>query len=1026
MEYRILGPFDVLDEGTSVHLGGGRQRAFLALLLINANQVVSTDRIIDQLWGEEAPETVANVIQVYVSRLRKALEPDRPKGAESSVLMTRRPGYLLNVDPAQIDAHRFLDLSKRGRDAMADNAMGIASSLLTQAMELWHGDVLADLAFEDFARGEIERLSEARLVAIESFHEAQLALGQHESLVGDLESIVLEYPLREQLWAHLMVALYRSGRQAEALRAYRRAADILIEELGIDPSPLLQELEEQVLMQDPALDAPAVSREPLPVSLAQSAPPLIGRASQVAAVDDGFELLERGRSVLLTISGDPGMGVARMLAEIDRSARSKELEVRTARAHPTSVTQAGDIIGQLGNEDGETPIVAIVANAHHCDPTSLAALRRSIIGGDRPIMVALGVNPVDGRQGQGLAQMTRAVAEVGTVIPLELRRLTQADCERVMASDLAETVMRLTGGYPLDVSQLLSGLRDEGLVDWDTARIRSLGPVPESVAPFPAQKIKELPKPQRRLVEACALAGVPIPLAAAGCLIEGTDDDALEMIETLVAGGYLDEAPEGVSASTTLGSARLVEQFGDTRRAAVYSDLARCFEGRASKPTVGWFALHSSNNETASRLLGDAGMEAVDQGHFGEAQQLLEGAIEAKSRLGQTSDEEWGRLHLGIAQCHRLAGWSDLAAAALDEAIPLLSGDALVDALGWAAQVADDHQRVAESEWWVARAEREAIVEEAPDKLGSLLSLRARILNRLAFASESDHCAEKAEQLLRASSTPRQRFLVSYNRAWVTFDRGEMRHAEAAFAALVDQASGDGPLADLYAWHGRSLFWLGEVDRALETLNKAAHLGRKTGDGGPVFLAALGRSEGALLFDRADVAAEAIDEFTGHVLHQLPAWENVARYLSARLALLKGDMQTASHEVANALELSAIGPGGRRWWLACRSLQMRIDDEAGPELDQLIDEARQAQWRTAEVRLGAWAAEARADTDLAASTSALALEHGMAVSAAHLIEAVGAWESSVGQRVAEAVRSVLAKQDRAWVDGTLALVQPNR
>ncbi len=726
MRYRMLGPFEVLDGDAPVHLGGGRQRAFLALLLLNANQVVSTDRIIDQLWGDEAPDTVANVIQVYVSRLRKALEPDRPKGAESSVLLTRRPGYMLKVEPSQIDAYRFEELAGRGRQAAAENSMGIAASLFGQALDLWTGEVLADLAFEDFARGDIDRLGEARLVCTEHLAEAQLALGRHEELVGELENLVGAHPLREQLWALLMTALYRSGRQAEALRAYRRAADILVDELGIDPSPLLQDLEEQILVQDPSLEAPTVEREPLAVISPQAPPPLIGRDRQMAAIDDAFDVLANGRSLLITVSGDRGMGVGRILSEVDRLARTNGYEVRRATAFPTTATQPGEIVDQLGGLDGTESRVLTVSGAADCDPTSLAGLRRAIVGGDPPTLVVLGLTPHDDRRSLGLHQMVRAVAQSNTVIPLTVGRVSVAQCQQVMAADLAEHLIELTGGYPFEIAQVLSSLRDEGVVEWNSTRIRSVKDIPDTIVPVLSQRVKDLPKQERKLVECSALAVIPMPLGVVRSLLGVEKDEALDLVEKLVGVGLLDDASDGVRASPVLASARLADRLGNTRRALLFGELAESFSGVAPDRTVGWFALYSNDDARAAALLGTAGLDEVARGNLGEAQNLLEGAIEAKRRLGEDSDERWGELHLAIAQCHRLAGWSDLAASALDIAVPLLSGGALVDALGWAAQVADDRQRVPESEWWVARGEHASITEGVPEKLGSLLSLRAR------------------------------------------------------------------------------------------------------------------------------------------------------------------------------------------------------------------------------------------------------------------------------------------------------------
>ena len=249
MEFRILGPLEVWDDGGEVSLGGPKPRALLAVLLLHLNEVVPGDRLIDELWGEDSPEDAAAALRVNVSRLRKTLPPD--------VLTTRSPGYVLRVEPDQLDLHRFERLVDEGRSLLARGLAAAASERLRDALALWRGPALADFAYESFAQAAIARLDEIRLAAVELRIDADLALGRHDELVGELEALVAEHPLRERLRMHLMTALYRSGRQAEALDAYQDARRALVDELGIDPSPALQELERAILRQDPSLDVGA-------------------------------------------------------------------------------------------------------------------------------------------------------------------------------------------------------------------------------------------------------------------------------------------------------------------------------------------------------------------------------------------------------------------------------------------------------------------------------------------------------------------------------------------------------------------------------------------------------------------------------------------------------------------------------------------------------------------------------------------------------------------------------------------------
>jgi predicted ATPase/DNA-binding SARP family transcriptional activator len=253
LEFRVLGPLEASRDGQPVELGAHRQRALLAELLVHADEVVPRERLVEELWGEDAPPSASNMIQVYVSRLRKVLGPD--------VLMTRPPGYLLRLGDAQLDSIRLASLVVRAREAMANAQAREALVVLAEALGLWRGLPLADFTYDAFAQGEVTRLEELRLEAIELRIEAELALGRHVRLVGELEQLIALHPYRERLRGQLMLVLYRSGRQAEALEAYRTARKTLADELGIEPSPALRELEQAILTQDRKLGSAAAAPE---------------------------------------------------------------------------------------------------------------------------------------------------------------------------------------------------------------------------------------------------------------------------------------------------------------------------------------------------------------------------------------------------------------------------------------------------------------------------------------------------------------------------------------------------------------------------------------------------------------------------------------------------------------------------------------------------------------------------------------------------------------------------------------------
>lgn len=252
MEFRILGPLDVEDGGSPVALGGPKQRTLLALLLLTPNRAVSVDRLVDGLWPRDPPAAAANALQYHVSQLRKALD-------DGAAIVTQEPGYLIRLDPEQLDLLRFEQLVIEADGADADRA----SRLLGEALALWRGEPLADLGDDVLSHGEVQRLEAVRLAALERRVDADLALGRHTQLIPELEAFVRAHPLHEGLVAALMRALYGAGRQANALQVYRRTRETFHTELGIEPSPFLRELERAILRQDPELAPDRAATESL-------------------------------------------------------------------------------------------------------------------------------------------------------------------------------------------------------------------------------------------------------------------------------------------------------------------------------------------------------------------------------------------------------------------------------------------------------------------------------------------------------------------------------------------------------------------------------------------------------------------------------------------------------------------------------------------------------------------------------------------------------------------------------------------
>jgi DNA-binding SARP family transcriptional activator/DNA-binding beta-propeller fold protein YncE len=400
MEFRILGPLDVRSGGRSVPLGGPKQRAVLASLLLSANRVVSRDRLIEELWPDQTGDSADHALRLQISRLRKALGAGRDG---ESRLLTRPPGYLLLVGLGELDLHRFEQLVGDGRNALERGDAELAVARLREAESLWRGRPLADLEFEPFVRVDVERLEELRLAALEDRIEADLALGRHAQLAGELDALVARHPLRERLRAQLMRALYRSGRQADALRAYGEARRHLVDELGIEPGPALRQLHQAVLEHDPGLDAPTTvpspSPSPPPTRIsAPSAPPsspVRFRHRRTALAGAGGALVLVAIIALLLTGGSPSrkIGLAAVagnsLAAIDPDGNRIVAAVPLGST-PTSVAFGAGAVWAL-NADDET-IARIDPQTQRVRTVGIASTPTDLAAGRGLLWVASGVS----------------------------------------------------------------------------------------------------------------------------------------------------------------------------------------------------------------------------------------------------------------------------------------------------------------------------------------------------------------------------------------------------------------------------------------------------------------------------------------------------------------------------------------------------------------------------------------------------------------------------------------------------------
>jgi WD40 repeat protein/DNA-binding SARP family transcriptional activator len=394
MRFGILGPLEVIAEsGGVVALGGARARALLAVLLLHANEPVSAERLAVALWGDDAPPGAIKTVQVHISRLRKAL-------GESEIVQTTPAGYRLRVLRGELDAERFDELVDAGRRALADGEPQRASSLLRDALGLWRGPALSDLAHETFAGAEVRRLEERRLAAMELAVDGDLAAGRHGEVVGEIEALVAEHPLRERLHAQRMLALYRCGRQAEALEAFRDARRLLVEEIGVEPGAALRDLHESILRQDASLELKPQAALPRELG-ALASQSMVGREADMAWLREHWERARAGSGELVVITGQPGIGKTRLAAELAREVHRggatviyasgrQHSEVVTAVRNAREATRPTllvvddadasiDAIGALARELAAAPVLALATAGAEEAATSLGARSATVL-----------------------------------------------------------------------------------------------------------------------------------------------------------------------------------------------------------------------------------------------------------------------------------------------------------------------------------------------------------------------------------------------------------------------------------------------------------------------------------------------------------------------------------------------------------------------------------------------------------------------------------------------------------------------
>jgi DNA-binding SARP family transcriptional activator len=802
MEFRILGPLDVVDAGRSLDLGGQKQRALLTYLLLHRHEPVSTDRLVTELWVEPAPPTAAKVVQVYVSRLRRLLG--------ERTIERRASGYVLDVVPDQVDADRF----ERLVDGATHSEASQAARTLREALALWRGPALADLGDEPFAAAESRRLEERRLHALEERIEADLALGRHAELVAELDALVVEHPLRERPRGQLMLALYRSGRQADALAAYRELAQALREQLGLAPSPALRRLEQRILTQDPMLE--------LAEETAAEQGGFVGRERELGRLLNRLARAFQGEGSVFLVSGEPGVGKTRLAEELSARARRRGALVlvgrcweaggapsywpwvqalrgcRTARGGPRLPAQLGggagwiaalvpeltELVGTrqgaagadfeggrfrlfqavvtlLGAVAADDPVLLVLEDLHAADPPSLLLLEFLAAQlADMRVLVVATHRDVDPPLGEPLSRTLAELRRQPVVRSLPLAGLDREAVARMIElrtgrapdeRDVAAIHGR-TEGNPLFVGELVRLLDAPG----------EEPAIPEGVRTTIRRRLGRLPEECRSLLSLAAVLGREFELAALELMATRPAAELLPALQPALAarlvieirGGY--GRPVRLRFSHALVREVLYDELPPARRVELHREAGESLErlyATDPEPHLAELAHHFAEAAIAgdrakaldyTRRAGDRSAALLA---YEEAARLFNAALRL---LGAEGREQ------SVTGCELLLELGDALARSGDESAAkrtFLQAAAAARALGAPPLLARAALGYGGRFLWArAGSDRELVdlLREALAAIGNEPSIaRVRLLGRLAGALRDQHEREERDALSR-------------------------------------------------------------------------------------------------------------------------------------------------------------------------------------------------------------------------------------------------------------------------------------
>jgi DNA-binding SARP family transcriptional activator/tetratricopeptide (TPR) repeat protein len=724
MEFRVLGPLEVVDGGRVLDLGGQKQRALLALLVLDANRPVSRDRLIDALWEDRPTPTAAKALQVYVSQLRKTLGRDR--------VVTAPGGYLLRAEADEVDLARFERLHGDGRPH--------------DALALWRGEPLTEFARAQFAQPDIARLEELHLACLESRVAADLADGR--DVVAELEALVREHPLRERLRELLILALYRAGRQADALAAYQDAREALVEELGIEPGKALRDLQQSILRQDPALDLAAA---------APARSTFVGRGDELAQLVAGLDDAIAGRGRLFLLVGDAGIGKSRLADELIEVARARRVDVLVGRCWEAGGAPAywpwvqslrelgGDALFESERDAAdegarfrlfdttarflatqERPLVLFLDDMHAADEPSLLLLE--FVARQLASMRVLVV--VASRDAGSLAEVTREPVTTR----LALRGLSEQAVGDYVEAELesrefAAALHERTDGNPLFLAETVRLLAAEGRIA-----------IPPSLRDVITRRLARLGDECNRMLVLAAVLGREFDHAALAAMGGLTDERLLDALDEAMSARVVTDVPDARDRSRfahVLIRDALYESLTPARRTQLHRAALAVLEDDAE---IAFHATAGSDYETALAAARRAGDRALSLLAYEEAARLYDVALAARP-----DDATRCELLLARGEAESRAGRTPaaketfVAAAAMARELRLPKALARA-AVGYGGRIV-----------WVRAADDARLVPMLEEALAALpldeRELRARVLGRLSGALRDEPDRSRREAL---------------------------------------------------------------------------------------------------------------------------------------------------------------------------------------------------------------------------------------------------------------------------------------